>query len=734
MLFLLISLFIAASQYLFVHTLRIERLSFRGIVAGFLFFAQIILTILFCGVVGLLYAEILVLLNVIICLFLIRHSINRIEIKKVFVADYAAITSSGRELCNFENAFLSVLVIIATAWILLATYFFPPRGTDDVSYHLPAVYEFVLNHKIRMLPVKSLHLFSFPMNANLLFVWPVILLQDTRWIEGVQLLIGLYGIIVLYGLGCMFRLSRQNALFISLLFFLTPVVLKQAGCNYIDLIVSVFLLLSLFFALLFLQNKRLLFFYLLFAAIGLLIGMKYHMLALAFFMMLMVIPKVMSLQRKHLFAGIALIFLLGGYWYLRNFILLGNPLYPMNLRAGGFGLVQGDVQTDFFEKITLRFHKIYLLYSKDLGFATMLGGMGLIFWGLAFPSWLIVWLKSFKGFLSRKDYLNFLTWTIVALGIALLLSIGIKDLTFTIRYVVFIVPISFLAMAQLWFSETSKDTYRRTIKGLCITFALLQFSILAMPGPPHYMIDAAIKDIIHGEYSSESKYFSQANFILPHVRYEAELLEYLTKDDAQGVTSYVVSDPFHFKIGHLYGRYLQNRVWNLMINPPAEPDVFISHYWGEKKDLVYIGKKITPEEVIADQRYFMVSLTPRISIFIKKEALSVGKRRVRLMEYYEDNFRDLILLSQGIITKLDKNIPVVTSQYIGFGLRYWQLKGVLANPVYWLPSDKDHDFAIKHGFKEFYSINACPSEDYSVDEIFNVNENLFVFRCIKKKV
>ena len=106
----------------------------------------------------------------------------------------------------------------------------------------------------------------------------------------------------------------------------------QAGSANIDLITSVFYLAALSFAVEFWQKGGKISFYLAGITGGLLIGMKYSML---FFVLglqpLILYPLLKGIGKgclRYGFIYLFFIFIAGGYWYGRNFLILGNPIWP----------------------------------------------------------------------------------------------------------------------------------------------------------------------------------------------------------------------------------------------------------------------------------------------------------------------------------------------------------------------------------------------------------------------
>ena len=97
-----------------------------------------------------------------------------------------------------------------------------------------------------MLPVAMDGHFAFPLNAELLFMWPAILTHSQQFVDAVQVIIAFWGVAVVYGLARAVDTKPKTALFVAFLFLFTPVVLAQMGSDYIDIITGVFFLVRSF--------------------------------------------------------------------------------------------------------------------------------------------------------------------------------------------------------------------------------------------------------------------------------------------------------------------------------------------------------------------------------------------------------------------------------------------------------------------------------------------------------
>ncbi len=97
--------------------------------------------------------------------------------------------------------------------------FIPTRGVDDLTYHLPAIYEYIQNQEIFLLPLYYRMHFVLPMNAEFLFMWPLNYFKSTNSIGLIQYTYSLIGMIVIYALARSLSLKRNISYFSSQLFF-----------------------------------------------------------------------------------------------------------------------------------------------------------------------------------------------------------------------------------------------------------------------------------------------------------------------------------------------------------------------------------------------------------------------------------------------------------------------------------------------------------------------------------
>ena len=129
--------------------LRIETFSGRLVITGVFAAAQIILSQLILCILGIFYLPLLIMLNCLISGSLIYIVIKKIDnIRSLYGQEAGFLIQGLRPILAWENIFLIILGIFVSWWLLMSAYYLPPRSVDGLTYHLPPVYEYILNHKI----------------------------------------------------------------------------------------------------------------------------------------------------------------------------------------------------------------------------------------------------------------------------------------------------------------------------------------------------------------------------------------------------------------------------------------------------------------------------------------------------------------------------------------------------------------------------------------------------------
>ena len=334
--FILACLLVVAGAGIGVRQLRLPNPLDQGIVFLTLAAAQIVVTLLLAGVVVRQLEPLTVIgLNALVVAGLVlvfglpqraQGERRRRPRARLEVLGLAA-------LQNPWLIALLVLVVGEAAWRVFAAWVLPASGFDALWYHLTTVGWWLQKGTIGGNPL-VLWSDDYPSDGELFAAWVALFLRSDTFVDIVQLPFAVLGGLAVAGIGRTVGLSARGAAAAGALFFLSPIVLVEASAAYVDLVFVAAFLVGLHFLLRFIDlgERRLLFL----AGIGggLALGSKY-VGGLYFAVLLGAVLAALGVRRAELrawppalliFAAPALV--LGGFWYVRNWIQHGHPVYP----------------------------------------------------------------------------------------------------------------------------------------------------------------------------------------------------------------------------------------------------------------------------------------------------------------------------------------------------------------------------------------------------------------------
>jgi hypothetical protein len=238
------------------------------------------------------------------------------------------------------SAFMMITVVA------LAVYF-PPTTYDEVFYHLPAVIEWWQKGRIFWIDSWILYTNSYPLNTELVSLWIMSLSGDIL-IELGQLPFVLLGALACYALVVALGGSGQSASLALAAFLLCPTIVAQLRSMYVDAAFAGLVLCGAFYVSRYVQTGFLPQYGLCIAIIaGLALGSKSAGIVTAALLMSIILVGLILRFRavKPIIcyggAAVVLLVLLGSFWYLRNAIYRGNPLYPFIISVGGTKVFDG---------------------------------------------------------------------------------------------------------------------------------------------------------------------------------------------------------------------------------------------------------------------------------------------------------------------------------------------------------------------------------------------------------
>jgi len=224
------------------------------------------------------------------------------------------------------SVFLFLFVFIYFFYIGITTTPEIINESDSLTYHIP-IAKSIATGKIFNPPDLIRGIGYYPASGEAIL--------SLFYLAGIPLnLFNLLGLTLLFlfsfKLGKTFQVTNASAvIFATTVTFLNSV-LRLVTAQTIDIWLAVFFVLSLI--LIKSKDKSTGYFVKLAAVLGLLIGVKYSGMAYALVLVLLFGKGLLGKNYlKNLFLFVVPLFFTGGIWYVRNYILTGNPIYPGSL-------------------------------------------------------------------------------------------------------------------------------------------------------------------------------------------------------------------------------------------------------------------------------------------------------------------------------------------------------------------------------------------------------------------
>ncbi|MFA4891375.1 MAG: hypothetical protein WC604_03435 [Candidatus Gracilibacteria bacterium] len=226
---------------------------------------------------------------------------------------------------------------------------------DSISYHLPIARFWAVGGDLWRVFFSAYAgpLGYYPGNGELLTLWTILPV-------GADVLANIQNIFLMFvfavtGAYLLIRLGVGKVLswVFPLLFLTSPIILKEVGNAHVDLLFALTFLYVILFVYEYVKTKGANFAtkYIIpvFLAFGLFLGTKYLAVPYAFLpLVIFVFYFVKNFKRgvrlkmlRCLGFGIVGFVLVGGFWYLRNLIIAGNPVFPAEVKVGSLVLFDG---------------------------------------------------------------------------------------------------------------------------------------------------------------------------------------------------------------------------------------------------------------------------------------------------------------------------------------------------------------------------------------------------------
>jgi len=478
----------------------------RFVFSFIIFYAQIIGTEFTLGLISQLNAPILFFVNIIIsgCLFFYLY---KQHVLSTYFANLARlpkdILTSWRK--DIPSIVLGMLSLLLLGWIVFIGLLFPITDWDGNSYHMTFVADVIQNQNIFDTPTSIPWLVGYPKGGELVQLWNVIFTRSDVVVDLSQIPFVLLGCYALFSLSKRAGATDWSARFSSLLFLFIPIIINELKTTYVDV-----MLCSLFLAALALAIKRHLRtadFLLLGCIFSLLIAIK-STGALMVLSTGLVLTINVALHIKHqrnigyfikryILCLMPMVF--GAYWYIKNWVLFGSPIYPFGLKALGQSIFPGKTYDEFAANAVSSqqilpvnyFEKIWFVWTEQNNWAGCLynydsnySGFGPIWFIILLPATLIAFYLAIRHRAHRSFILM-----IAAIGFIFILY----PANYYSRYTFFIAAVGIVGLSIVLTYLHSR--VRLIIQALTVFLALV--TIATTFTLCNYTV-AAIKDEIDG--------------------------------------------------------------------------------------------------------------------------------------------------------------------------------------------------------------------------------------------
>jgi hypothetical protein len=292
-------------------------------------------------------------------------------------------------------------------------------------------------------------------------------------------------------------------------------------------------------------------------------------------------------------------------------------------------------------------------------------------------------------------------------GFLLLLSFPPKFVDYNGRLAMFVVAVGLLALIEV-FSLIKDKVYTVILKGICIVLTLISLSLLTMPTRPSFSLAAVFSDKIKGVDTSEFKYAEFFSARCP----SWELLDLLTRKKGGGLNCAIAANGEVYWPSPAYGSRLQNRVVNMDPSSQGPVDVYLFSFSltsllgqipAEPNAVGFLGRRQTILDVLANESYVPVVHADHTCLLLRNEIFEHSENQKILLDYYRDSWPEEIKLGEHLETTLEPNIPVITSNTAGYGVRFVDIVHGRKNRVHLAYDGVEAELATMKNIVSFYT-------------------------------
>ncbi|MBU4346035.1 MAG: glycosyltransferase family 39 protein [Candidatus Omnitrophica bacterium] len=373
--FILMNSIVAFSAFQFLKVFNFKSFADNILTFALLFCSQIVLTQIILGLFNKLILINLIALNLIILL------LTLLFLRKKTPPEALKFSLTSDLLRNKTIIFIISCIIGFGVVKTFVNLINAPFGWDSLNYHFTFPVEWLKNANlinpivINCDPSPS----YYPINGSLLFLWLILPFKNVFLADLGQVPFFILCFIAVFSIARKIGVSKDYAFLSAALFVTIPNFFRQLEIAYVDIILTAFFLITLNFLLLLNENFRLK--NLLISAIGLglffgtkTIAIPFGAIMSIFFVLILIRQRDYKKAILYLIIFSTIITLLGGFSYIRSFLLTKNFLYPASIKIFGRTVMKGVLDMSYYRAYYIpRDYSIEkLLFHEGLGLQTIL--------------------------------------------------------------------------------------------------------------------------------------------------------------------------------------------------------------------------------------------------------------------------------------------------------------------------------------------------------------------------
>tara|TARA_B100000315_G_scaffold228310_1_gene236908 strand:+ start:148 stop:1872 length:1725 start_codon:yes stop_codon:yes gene_type:complete len=262
-----------------------------------------------------------------LALFHIANKFSLIASALLLIFFYCFHVRNSSDVKLKKEECMSLLVVFILIFLLFSHVFFiPPYMRDDIIYHL------IVPKNIAQSGHFNVDIYNINSNFPMLFEMPLTVTElFNEWLSPFiinYVMLILLGIFYYAVARKQFGVSYNLALFSIPLMISTPVLYDLLHSSYVEIFFTLLILATFHNYLKYIEErKENSFYYLTMLFAGLACSTKY--LGMPFALFIIVMEFFLNSNRRQYYLGLSIFILPALPWYLKNWILLGNPTYPL---------------------------------------------------------------------------------------------------------------------------------------------------------------------------------------------------------------------------------------------------------------------------------------------------------------------------------------------------------------------------------------------------------------------